>query len=136
MRALLTTLPLLILLSAPVTAQDGAAPTSSLESHRDLAHAITDFLSRTEVCLRGCTDAASVQTALPKLRELAQEARRLADAQAALPEPTMQDYMASQELALQFLPIWKAIRAHVERLEKDGLMTDELRALLQTGLGE
>ena len=136
MRALLATLPLLILLSAPVTAQDGAASTASLESHRDLAHAITDFLSRTEVCLRGCTDAASVQAALPKLRELAQEARRLADAQAALPEPTMQDYMASQELALQFLPIWKAIRAHVERLEKDGLMTDELRALLQTGLGE
>ena len=136
MRALLATLPLLILLSAPVTAQDEAAPTAGLESHRDLAHAITDFLSRTEVCLRGCTDAASVQAALPKLRELAQEARRLADAQAALPEPTMQDYMASQELALQFLPIWKAIRAHVERLEKDGLMTDELRTLLQTGLGE
>lgn len=136
MRALLTTLPLLILLSAPVAAQDGAAPSASLESHRDLAHAITDFLSRTEVCLRGCTDAASIQAALPRLRELAQEARRLADAQAALPEPTMQDYMASQELALQFLPIWKAIRAHMERLERDGLMTDELRALLQTGLGE
>lgn len=136
MRALLATLPLLILLSAPVTAQDAVAPAASLESHRDLAHAITDFLSRTEVCLRGCTDAASVQAALPKLRELAQEARRLADAQAALPEPTMQDYMASQELALQFLPIWKAIRAHVERLEKDGLMTDELRTLLQAGLGE
>ena len=136
MRALLATLPLLILLSAPVTAQDAAAPTASLESHRDLAHAITDFLSRTEVCLRGCADAASVQAALPKLRELAQEARRLADAQAALPEPTMQDYMASQELALQFLPIWKAIRAHVERLEKNGLMTDELRTLLQAGLGE
>ena len=136
MRALLSTLPLLILLSVPVTAQDEAAPPAALESHRDLAHAITDFLSRTEVCLRGCTDAASVQAALPQLRGLAQEARRLADAQAALPEPTMQDYMASQELALQFLPIWKAIRAHVERLEKDGLMTDELRALLQTGLGE
>lgn len=136
MRALLTTLPLLILLSVPVTAQDEAVPPAILESHRDLAHAITDFLSRTEVCLRGCTDAASVQAALPKLHELAQEARRLADTQAALPEPTMQDYMASQELALQFLPIWKAIRAHMERLEKDGLMTDELRALLQTGLGE
>ena len=136
MRALLATLPLLILLSAPVTAQDEAAPPAGLESHRDLAHAITDFLSRTEVCLRGCTDAASVQASLPKLRELAQEARRLAEAQAALPEPTMQDYMASQELALQFLPIWKAIRAHVERLEKDGLMTDELRSLLQAGLGE
>lgn len=136
MRALLSTLPLLILLSAPAPAQDAAMPPAGLESHRDLAHAITGFLSRTEVCLRGCTDTASVQAALPKLRELAQEARRLAEAQAALPEPTMQDYMASQELALQFLPIWKAIRAHVERLEKDGIMTDELRALLQAGLGE
>ena len=136
MRALLTTLPLLMLLAAPVAAQEGGTPQASLESHRDLAHAITDFLSRTEACLRGCTDAASVQAALPKLRELAQEARRLADAQAALPEPTMQDYMASQELALQFLPIWKAIRAHMERLEKDGLTTDELRALLQGGAGE
>ena len=136
MRALLTTIFLLPLLVVPVSAQDAAASPAGLESHRDLAHAITGLLSRTEVCLRGCTDAASVQAALPRLRELAQEARRLADAQSALPEPTMQDYMASQELALQFLPIWKAIRAHLERLEQEGLMTDELRSLLQAGPGE
>ena len=137
MRTLLSTLPLLILLAAaPAPAQEGGVPPAGEESHRDLAHAVTDFLSRTELCLRGCTDAAAVQAALPHLRELAREARRLAEAQAALPEPTMQDYMASQELALQFLPVWKAIRAHLERLEKDGFMTDELRTLLQAGLGE
>lgn len=136
MRALCTTLLLIPLLAAPLPAlEDAAQPAqpAAPESHSDLARALTDFLSRTELCLRSCTDAASVQAAMPRLRELAQEARRLADAQDALPEPTTQDYMASQELALQFLPIWKAIRAHLERLEKDGLMTDELRRLLQTG---
>ncbi len=136
MRALCTTLLLIPLLAAPLPAQEDAAQPAqpaAPESHSDLARALTDFLSRTELCLRSCTDAASVQAAMPRLRELAQEARRLADAQDALPEPTTQDYMASQELALQFLPIWKAIRAHLERLEKDGLMTDELRRLLQTG---
>lgn len=136
MRALCTTLLLIPLLAAPLPAREDAAQPAqpaAPESHSDLARALTDFLSRTELCLRSCTDAASVQAAMPRLRELAQEARRLADAQDALPEPTTQDYMASQELALQFLPIWKAIRAHLERLEKDGLMTDELRRLLQTG---
>ena len=108
-----------------------AAPAA--ESHHDLARAVTEFLSRVEVCLRGCTDAASVAAAMPQLRELADEARRLQDAQRLLPEPTVQDYMASQELALQFLPLWKTIRAHAVRLEKDGLMTDELRLLLQKG---
>ncbi|MCQ2372003.1 MAG: hypothetical protein MJ058_08155 [Akkermansia sp.] len=133
MRALCTTLLLIPFLAAPLPAREDAAQPAAPESHSDLARALTDFLSRTELCLRSCTDAASVQAAMPRLRELAQEARRLADAQDALPEPTTQDYMASQELALQFLPIWKAIRAHLERLEKDGLMTDELRRLLQTG---
>lgn len=136
MRALCTTLLLIPLLAAPLPAlEDAAQPAqpAAPESHSDLARALTDFLSRTELCLRSCTDAASVQAAMPRLRELAQEARRLADAQDALPEPTTQDYMASQELALQFLPVWKAIRAHLERLEKDGLMTDELRRLLQVG---
>ena len=139
MRALCTTLLLIPFLAAPLPAlEDAAQPAqpAAPESHSDLARALTDFLSRTELCLRSCTDAASVQAAMPRLRELAQEARRLADAQDALPEPTTQDYMASQELALQFLPIWKAIRAHVERLEQEGLMTDELRSLLQAGLGE
>ena len=136
MRALCTTLLLIPFLAAPLPAlEDAAQPAqpAAPESHSDLARALTDFLSRTELCLRSCTDAASVQAAMPRLRELAQEARRLADAQDTLPEPTTQDYMASQELALQFLPVWKAIRAHLERLEKDGLMTDELRRLLQTG---
>ena len=139
MRALCTTLLLIPFLAAPLPAREDAAhpaqpaQPAAPESHSDLARALTDFLSCTELCLRSCTDAASVQAAMPRLRELAQEARRLADAQDALPEPTTQDYMASQELALQFLPIWKAIRAHLERLEKDGLMTDELRRLLQTG---
>lgn len=133
MRALCTTLLLIPFLAAPLPAREDAAQPAAPESHSDLARALTDFLSRTELCLRSCTDAASVQAAMPRLRELAQEARRLADAQDALPEPTTQDYMASQELALQFLPVWKAIRAHLERLEKDGLMTDELRRLLQTG---
>ncbi len=32
------------------------------------------------------------------------------------------------------LPLRTAIRAHIDRLEKDGLMTDELRQLLRSGV--
>ena len=134
MRTLVLTL-MLSLAAASAPAQEAAAPPApALESHHDLARALTEYLSRVELCLRGCTDAASVAAALPHLRELAAEARRLEQAQQQLPEPTVQDYMASQELALQFLPLWKAVRAHLDRLESEGLMTDELRQLLQKGI--
>lgn len=123
-------IPCALAATAPAAETAPALP----ESHSDLARAITDFLSRTELCLRSCTDAESVQAAMPKLRELAKEARNLSEAQKALPEPTVQDYLASQSLAVQFLHIWRTIRSHRDRLEKDGLMTDELRQILQAGL--
>lgn len=137
MRALVLTALLCSFSAAPTPAQEAAvphAPAAEPESHHDLARALTEYLSCVEVCLRGCTDAASVSASMPRLRELAAEARRMEQLQQQLPEPTVQDYMASQELALQFLPLWKAIRAHIDRLEKDGLMTDELRQLLQRGV--
>lgn len=132
MRILCLTLLLCTFPAAPSAADENAAP--AVESHHDLARVLTDYLSRVELCLRGCTDAASTTAAIPQLRELAAEARKLEQLQQQLAEPTVQDYMASQELALKFLPLWKAIRAHIERLEKDGLMTDPLRRLLQNGL--
>ena len=133
MRILCLTLLLCMFTPAPAAAGESAEPAPLPESHHDLARVLTDYLSRVELCLRSCTDAASTAAAIPQLRELAAEARLLEQRQQQLPEPTVQDYMASQELALKFLPLWKAIRAHIERLERDGLMTDQLRNLLQNG---
>ena len=71
-------------------AQEAPAAPST---HLDMAEALLDFLSRTELCLRSCQDEASVSTAIPQLQQLAQEARSLADIQKKLPEP-----MRSREL--------------------------------------
>ncbi|MBR4108210.1 MAG: hypothetical protein IKK45_05960 [Akkermansia sp.] len=100
------------------------------DSHQDVAAAMVDFLSRTEMCLNTCRDAASVQAAIPALEELKKEAAALSRRQAQLPEPTVQDYMAAQSLAGDFSTLWSAIRTHIERLETEGLMSDTLRQIL------
>lgn len=99
-------------------------------NHVDMAGAILDFLSRTELCLNSCRDAASTQAAIPKLQELRQESIQLAETQRNLTEPTIQDYMAVQDKMEAFTTIWNAIRKHLERLEEEQLMTSELRQIL------
>lgn len=109
-----------------------SAQEAAVDTHQGIAEALVELLSRTELCLNGCTDAASVQAALPQLQQLAAEAADLSARQKALPEPTVQDYMASQVLAKDFLVLQRAIRQHLDRLQKGGLMTPELREILKT----
>lgn len=103
-------------------------------THQDMAEQLLDFLSRTELCLRNCTDENTLASILPKLRLLAREADQLAAAQAALPEPTVQDFMAVQDKMGTFDTICKAIQSHLLRMSKNGLMTDEIRQILKISL--
>ena len=108
-------------------AEEAAAPAS----HIDLTYTILDFLSRTELCLNSCRDAESVKAALPQLRELQQECAHIVATQQELPEPTIQDYMAVQNQMESFNTIWDAIRNHIERLETEKLLSDEMREILR-----
>lgn len=103
-------------------------------THQDMAEHLLDFLSRTELCLRDCTDENSLASVLPKLRLLAREADKLAAAQAALPEPTVQDFMAVQDKMGTFDSICKAIQSHLLRMSKNGLLTEEIRQILKISL--
>ncbi|MBR3903725.1 MAG: hypothetical protein IKJ29_08720 [Akkermansia sp.] len=121
-----------LLLSIAFGIFSASAPAQELPAnHVDLTDSILDFLSRTELCLNSCNDAQSIEAALPQLQQLSEECGKLVDAQRALPEPTVQDYMAVQNKMEAFTTIWNAIRAHIERLEENKLMTPELREILR-----
>ncbi|MBQ2868591.1 MAG: hypothetical protein IJE88_01040 [Akkermansia sp.] len=119
---------LLAFLFAPsvLTAQEVALPAN----HVDMTTTIIEFLSRTELCLNTCRDEASVKAAIPQLQELKQECDKIVEAQRALPEPTIQDYMAVQNQVEAFNTVWNAIRDHIERLEQEQLLSDEMRNIL------
>lgn len=126
-------LSLLLLIPSPLPAQEERALTPEAEtadSHAELADALVDLLQRTAATLEGCTDAATVSAALPQLNEQREEAARLIARQAALPEPTVQDYMAAQARANDFLDAKHALRAHIERLQREGLLSPEIRETL------
>ncbi len=99
-------------------------------NHADMAKAILSFLSRTEQCLNSCQDEESVKAAIPRLKELKAECDKLAAVQQQLSEPTVQDYMTEHNNAAAFNTIWKALRAHIERLETAQIMTPEMRDIL------
>lgn len=114
---------------APAAAEDAedALPTG----HQDCALAILQLLSDTELCLNSCRDAASVQAALPRFRELSERAHRLAEVQRHLPEPTSQDLISMNQHMERFNLLWGAIGDHIHRLEKAGLVSPELRDILR-----
>lgn len=107
-----------------------AASAEAPANHVDMTSAILDFLSRTELCLNSCRDEASAKSAIPQLQQLKQECEKLMNTQRELPEPTVQDYMAVQHQMETFNTIWKAIRDHIERLEQEKLMTQDMRHIL------
>lgn len=125
---------LLLLLPLWATAQEefsaAEAESPAADSHTELADAMVDFLRRTDACLATCTDEAAARSALPQLEALRTEAEQLASRQAALPEPTVQDYMATQDRANDFLQLWQSIRAHLSRMEKSGLLLPEIRKIM------
>lgn len=124
----------LLFISATAIASIHASAQEAPGSHQDMAEALLDFLSRTELCLRSCTDEASVSAALPQLQLLAKEADKLAAAQAALPEPTVQDFMSVQDKMGTFDTICKAIQAHLVRLSEKRLLSDNFRQILKISL--
>lgn len=100
-------------------------------SHQDLALEVLQYLSDTETCLNSCVDEDSVASALPRLRQLAAQARSLAERQRKLDEPSLQDHIAMQQHVKRFNTLWSAIRQHLDRLEKSNLMSPELRDVLR-----
>lgn len=118
------------LLIALVFAISASAETAAPANHVDLTTTIIEFLSRTELCLNSCRDTASVSAAIPQLKELKKECESIVETQRALPEPTIQDYMAVQNQMEAFNTVWNAIRGHIERLEKEQLLTPDMREIL------
>lgn len=109
---------------------DKGAEDALPSGHQDCALALLQLLSDTEICLNGCRDAASVQAALPRFRELSERAHRLAEVQRHLPEPTSQDLISMNQHMERFNLLWGAIGDHIHRLEKAGLVSHELRDIL------
>ena len=99
-------------------------------THSEAAHQLIDLLQQTEACLAACRDEGSVCAALPELQRLARLARHIARGQQNLSEPTTQDYIAAQQLAGEFNTAWEAIRTHIARLEKDHLLSPQMREIL------
>ena len=100
------------------------------DSHVGLAQDIMSLLRETDACLAGCTDSASCAAAEAKLRELARQTEDLTARQAQLPDPTVQDYMAVQNLGKEFMTLERSIREHLKRLEQAGLLTPGFRKIL------
>ncbi|MGN0865065.1 MAG: hypothetical protein ACI4P8_02840 [Akkermansia sp.] len=112
-----------------------AAPLTAADSHTETAQALIELLHATEASLARCRDADSIRTELPILRQLAEQAQALRQRQQALPEPTVQDFLAVQHLAPEFMQLSEHLGEHMQRLEEQGLMSPELRAVLQPPRG-
>lgn len=130
-----TALALSLLLSVPILSsaqvEEPAAPaTEAADSHAELADAIVVLLQRTVATLEKCTDKDSLAAAIPTLQAQREEAAQLMARQAALPEPTVQDYMAAQARANDFLDAKRALQTHISRLQTEGLMSAEIREIL------
>ncbi len=100
-------------------------------THQEFITSLLTLLADTEQCLAGCVDAASTEAALPRLRELEQQAHQLSATQHTLPEPTVQDYMAAHPYVAEFNKLWEAIGDHIKRLEQASLISSELRSVLK-----
>lgn len=131
--ALLTAGILLLPVLTVQGAEDVAAETepAATESHISIAEQLVELLQHTADCLESCTTEETAATALPTLQGLQEQAAALAAAQSALPEPTVQDYMAVQNRANDFLDAKKRIQREIQRMQKAGLLTAEIREVLR-----
>lgn len=130
--ALLTACVLLLPTLKVQGAEDAATETepAATESHISIAEQLVELLQRTADCLESCTTEETAAAALPSLQGLQDQAATLAAAQAALPEPTVQDYMAVQNRANDFLDAKKRIQREIQRMQKAGILTAEIRKIL------
>lgn len=100
-------------------------------THFSVAQEIIDLLSQTEIILNTCQNEESVKAALPQLSELAAQVKLLKEKQATLPDSSLNEDISLARQVQDFQTIWNAIRAHIERLENSGLISDELRDVLK-----
>lgn len=100
-------------------------------THFSIAQDVIALLSETELTLSSCTDEQSVTAALPKLRQLGEQARAIAARQRSLPDSSLNEDLTIAPLIRDFQVLWDAIRAHIERLENSGLMSDDLKNVLK-----
>ena len=107
------------------------ATSENPDTHHTLAQEVINLLAETELLLSTCTDAAGVEAALPKLKELAQLAQSIHSRQLKLPNSTLQEDISIAALVQEFQLIWGAICGHIERLEKAGLLSNDLRDVLR-----
>lgn len=123
-----------LLCSVPLAAQEeetsAALSEKAADSHAEIADALVALLRRTVTTLEQCTDAATTASSLAQLQAQREEAAQLIARQALLPEPTVQDYMAAQARANDFLDAKRALQTHIARLQTEGLMTAEIRKIL------
>lgn len=132
MRHSIATLALALLCSLCTAAEDASAmPHPPIGTHQEVARKLVLLLQDTNACLASCVDAATVQAALPRLRELAARAEDIKAEQTRLPDPTRQDYSVGPDLAAAFSSTWKSIRDHIARLEEAHLVSPELRDILR-----
>ncbi len=131
MNAALTSALAALAFAAPLAAEAAAEPASALpDTHLAYTAALLQLLEQTDDCLNSCRDSAGCAAALPRLEQLSKRAAELSAALLTLPEPTVQDYMAAHPHVATFNKLWKSIGEHIERLEKDKLMTEDMRRVL------
>ncbi len=99
--------------------------------HVAIARELLDILSRTELLLQNCTDAAGVEAALPALRQQRERMLETAEKQRALPDPNADEMKAVNELADTFLSLAEAIGEHMRRLHEANLVSPALEAVMQ-----
>ena len=99
-------------------------------SHASIAQEIIALLSDTELVLNSCRDKESVAAAIPELRELAARARDIRTRQLTLPDSSLQEDISIARSVPDFRTLWDAVSAHIERLQNENLMSDELREVL------
>ncbi len=104
--------------------------------HYAIAEEIVEVLSRTELLLNACRDEASVESAVPRLRELARQMGDVVERQNRLPEPTVEDTRQVNALAGEFHALSRSIQDHVRRLSREGLYSDALAEVLRIRVAE
>lgn len=118
------------LLTASCCVAMADSPAPAVDTHQSLAIELVSILSETEIQLRSCTDEHSVVAAIPQLLQLKERATQLKERQKALPEPTVQDFLAAEKLMGDFNTLTQAIESHITRLQQQNLVSPELKTIL------
>ena len=98
--------------------------------HFSIAQEVINLLAETELLLNSCRDAESVAAAVPELQKLGAEAQAIKEKQLKLPDSSLQEDITIARQVKDFQNLWSAIQGHIERIQKDGLMSEELRNVL------